>query len=48
MLPVPKDEHVPPAAPAHVQWHEVSGAWNVSLTVARLTASGPAFDAVIV
>ena len=47
MLPEPAAVQVPPPAPTHVQL-QVSDAGNVSATVAAVTGSLPAFDAVIV
>ena len=48
MLPVPEAWQTPPLVAEQVHAHALSGAANVSLTVARLTGSGPALDAVIV
>ena len=48
MLPLPDAVHVPPPAPTQVHVAPVSAAGSVSITVAPLTALGPAFDATIV
>ena len=48
MLPEPEAVHVPPPAPTHVHVAPVSDAGSVSVTVAPVTALGPAFDATIV
>jgi hypothetical protein len=47
MLPLPLAVHVPPLAPPQVH-AQVSGGGKVSLTVAALTAEGPALLATIV
>jgi hypothetical protein len=48
MLPEPLAVQVPPPAPTHVQLAPVIVAGRVSVTVAPVTALGPAFDATIV
>ena len=48
MLPLPEAGQVPPPAPTQVHVAPVSVAGRVSLTVAAVTALGPAFDATMV
>src|SRR5882672_2041775 len=48
MLPEPLAVQVPPPAPTQVQLTPVIVAGSVSVTVAPVTALGPAFDATIV
>src|SRR2546428_13244 len=48
MLPEPLAVQVPPPAPAQVQLASGIVAGNVSVTIAPLTALGPAFEATIV
>jgi hypothetical protein len=48
MFPEPLAVQVPPPAPTQVQLAPVIVAGSVSVTVAPVTASGPAFDATIV
>src|SRR2546425_594755 len=48
MLPGPLAVQVPPPAPAQVQLAAVIVAGSVSVTVAPLTALGPAFEATMV
>ena len=48
MLPLPLAGHNPPPAPAHVQVTPLSDAGIVSVTIAAVTADGPAFPATTV
>jgi hypothetical protein len=47
MLPVPDAAHLPPLDPAHVHVTVFNVAGNASVTVAPVTALGPALVAVI-